>query len=277
MRTLGLLVLICLAGATYIVGFDNVPQGQPTAGNIDASQSSGVCPAPTILAVVNGASESSTISPGSVALIFWCEKTPPPASPILSVLVNGFPSYLYPASPIASSVVQSASSSLQVRVQFPEQVSPGIASLQLKLKTQEVARTKINLSQFAPGIFTVNGSGTGMAVAEHLNGKLVTAACPAAAGETVALFAEGLGPTTPQVATGELPVGSAHTNTVPTMTLGATAPNVLFADLSASLVGVYEVHFVVPGSAATGQHPVQIHLGAESSNTANFPVGKCGP
>ena len=279
MRILGLLVLLCLAGAAYIVGFDDVPAGEPALTGSN-TVNAGHCDPSAIKAVENGASDSSTVSQGSIAVIFWCASAVPlPATPVTSVLVNGLPGYLFPAiaPSVISALVDGFPGYLQVRVQFPVQVSPGIATLQLNRNTQEVAQTKITLTPFAPGIFTLDGSGTGLVVAEHPDGKLITPFCPAAPGEAVTLYADGLGPTTPQVTTGELPGGFARTNTLPTMKLGGAAAQVSFADLSASLVGVYEVHVVVPGSAAAGLHPVQIQMGAESSNTAQLPVGKCGP
>jgi uncharacterized protein (TIGR03437 family) len=278
-RTLGLLVLLCLAGAAYIVGADTVPQG-PAGGSSTSQVASRFCNPPTIASVENGASDSATVSPGSVAIILWCDNAIQlPATPVTSVLVNGLPSYLYPslATPVTSVLANGLLSYLQVRVQIPVEVNPGNANVQLKQNTQVLAQTEINLSTFAPGIFTADGSGQGLAIAEHSNGKLITAACPAIPGEAITLYAEGLGPTTPPVATGALPPGLNNTNTVPTLTVGGLQSSVLIAYLSTTLVGVDNIEFVVP-AVGSGQQPVQINIGGESSNTAQLPVGSksCG-
>jgi uncharacterized protein (TIGR03437 family) len=286
MRTLMLLVLLCLACAAYIVGFDNVPREQPApaSDNSAASQQPGYCNPPTIAAVEDGASDSSTLSPGSIAVIFWCENTVPlPATPVTSVLVNGSPSYLFPApaTPVTSALANSQPSFLQVRVQIPVSAKPGDATVQLKRKTQVLAQTEIDLSKFAPGIFTVDESGHGLALADHSNGSLITAACPATAGEVVTIYAEGLGPTTPAVATGALPPQGklATTNTAPVVTVGSNeAQYVIFAGLSPTLIGVYQINFVVP-DGGSGQLPLQLQIGPKSSNKAQLPVGKnsCAP
>lgn len=282
MRTLALLTLLCLGAAAYIVGFDKVPQA--SSGVKGASQAAaGYCNPPEIAGTINAASDSTTVSPGSVAVIFWCDNSVSlPASPITSVLVNGAPSYLYPppATPVTSMLANSQSSYLQLLVQLPVQASAGTKLIQLKRNTQVVAESGIDLSAFAPGIFTVNKLGTGLAVAEHSNGSAVTAACPANPGEAVTIYAEGLGPTTPPVATGELPPFGqlTSTNTLPAVTVGASDASVLFAILSFNVVGVYQVNFVVPAVGA-GQMPLQIQIGQQSSNTAQLPVGpnSCAP
>jgi uncharacterized protein (TIGR03437 family) len=281
MRTLGLLALLCLASAVYIAGFDNVPKGH--ANSNSASQATGYCDPSAIAGVVNGASDSTTLSPGSIAVIFWCDSTVPlPATPVTSVLVNSWPSYLYPpaATPVTSAVANSPSAYLQLSVQIPVEVSPGSKNLQLKRNNQVVAQTEINLSKFAPGIFTVKGSELSLAIAEHSDGKFVTAACPASPGEAVTIFAEGLGPTTPAVATGALPPGGqlTTTNTLPALTVSGNDANVLFAGLSPDFIGVYQLIFVVP-DGSSGQVPLQIQIGQGSSNTAQLPVGpnSCSP
>ncbi len=275
MRTLGLLSLLCLVSTAYIVGFDNVPK-EP-AGHKSVSEASGYCDPSTIAAVENGADDSSKLAPGGIAVIFWCDSTVPlPATPVTSVLVNGSPSYLFPpgATPVTSALANSSPGYLQLQVQLPVEVYPGNKTLELKRKGKVVAQTTIALSKFAPGIFTANGTGRGLAVAEHSDGSLVTTACPAPVGSAVSLYAEGLGPTTPVVATGDLPpVGKlVTTTTTPVVTVDGIDANVFFAVLSPTLIGVYQVNFLVP-DVASGAMLLHIQIGGKYSNTAQLPVG----
>jgi uncharacterized protein (TIGR03437 family) len=264
MRFWSLTVLLCLACAAGLAG---------DAAKV-AVQQPGYCNPPAIAAVTDGASDSTILSPGSIAVIFWCDDTvPPPTTPVTSVLVHGLPSYVYP-----NQAANNSTSYLQLTVQIPVGIEPGKANIQLKRGTKVLAHAPIDLSAFAPGIFTVNGSGSGLALAEHSNGNSVTTACPATPGEEVVVYAEGLGPTTPPVATGDLPAGLATTNTVPILTVGANKADIVFSGLAPTLVGVYQINFVVPASGS-GQKPLQIKIGQKSSNKVQLPVGpnSCAP
>ena len=55
----------------------------------------------------------------------------------------------------------------------------------------------VPLSATSPGIFSQDGSGTGIAVALHADGSLVSAESPAAPGETLTVLAAGLGTSMP--------------------------------------------------------------------------------
>jgi uncharacterized protein (TIGR03437 family) len=282
MRIWGLTVLLCVVCVACIAGFEGVPQRtQGSGGAKGAPQQPGYCNPPAIAAVTQGASDSTTLSPGSIAVVFWCEDTvPPPTTPVTSVLVRGLPSYIYPnqATPATSTPASNSASYLQLTVQIPVGINLGNANIQLKHGTKVVAHAPIDLSAFAPGIFTINGSGSGVALAEHPNGHSVSTACPATPGEEVAIYAEGLGPTTPLVAAGDLPTGLATTNAVPILTVGANEADIVFSGLSPSLVGVYQINFIVPASGS-GQKPLQIRIGQKSSNKVQLPVGpnSCAP
>ncbi len=284
MRTSAVLVLLCLACTAYIVGFDSVPKPpQSTAADYSAPPQPGYCDPPAIAAVEDGASYSSTLSPGSIAVILWCDNTVPlPTTPVTSVLVNGLPGYVYPLPTVTSAVSNTQPSYLQTTIQLPVGARTGDVNVQLKRESTVLAQKKIDLSKFAPGIFTLNDSGHGLALAEHDYGNYVTAACPAAPGETVTIYTEGLGPTTPAVATGDLPPEGklATTNTAPMVMIGGKeAQYVPFAGLSPTLIGTYLINFVVPQDSATGQLPLQIQIGPKSSNKVQLPVGpnSCAP
>ncbi len=180
MRIWGLIGLSCLACVAGVAGFDAVPQrsqgpGGPKAG----AQPAGYCNPPAIAAVVDAAPAiPRPFHQASIAVIFWCDNTvPPPTSPVTSVLVHGQPSYVYPNQATSAS---NSPSYLQLTVQLPVGITPGNANIQLKRGTKVLAHAPIDLAAFAPGIFTLNESGSGLALTRNIPTEaFITAACPA--------------------------------------------------------------------------------------------------
>ncbi|MFN7932051.1 MAG: hypothetical protein U0R19_01915 [Bryobacteraceae bacterium] len=103
----------------------------------------------------------------------------------------------------------------------------------------------------------------------HLDGKLVTAANPASAGETLVMYAFGLGQTGASIRSGDAvraPVGltdvamqfNPGVNLAPVRPTalpppGGNAPLPVFAGLTPSQVGLYQIAFTVPALAAGSQ------------------------
>jgi uncharacterized protein (TIGR03437 family) len=135
----------------------------------------------------------------------------------------------------------------------------------------QTATQSFTLAQASPGIFTINGSGTGDGVILHANNTLVSAANPAIAGEEVVIYATGLGPTSPSFATG---TGANQTNTTVmpiTVTVGGQNAAVVYSGLTQGLVGLYQVNAVMP-SGLTGSQPVVITLGTAYSSRAGVTM-----
>src|SRR5207245_11633067 len=71
---------------------------------------------------------------------------------------------------------------------------------------------------------------------------------PAPAGDTLTLFATGLGPVTPAAADGAISTDTSRQTTNPvTVSMGGAQATVSFAGLSPQFVGVYQLNVVVPG------------------------------
>ena len=131
----------------------------------------------------------------------------------------------------------------------------------------QIATQTFSLAQASPGIFTVNGSGTGDGVILHADNTLVSAARPATAGEEVVIYATGLGATTPSFATGTA-ANQANTTAMPVrVTIGGVNATVVSSGLTQGLVGLYQVNAVMP-SGLTGSQPVVITLGSTFSSRA---------
>ena len=124
-------------------------------------------------------------------------------------------------------------------------------------------------SLYAPAIF-------GGAVFKAIDGSQVTAANPATAGDSLLIYATGLGPTTPGLTSGQLvPAGSPAT-TVPVYTTAAVTVNFGGTNAAASrsagvpgLGGVYQVTATVPAGLTPGTVKLRLQMSFAASN----PIG----
>lgn len=123
----------------------------------------------------------------------------------------------------------------------------------------------LTLAPAAPGIFTVNASGSGDGVIVHGDNSLVSAAHPASAGEEVVIYATGLGATNPSFATGTAAIVINNTVLPVTVTIGGKSATVQYKGLTAGFVGLFQINVVVP-SGLTGSQPVVITAGTNYSS-----------
>ena len=168
-------------------------------------------PVVTASGVVNAASfaaATSGLAPGSIAVVFGSNLTegisaciPPACTPTFrsdnrlnttlagaEVEINGVPAPMFYASPT------------QLAVQIPVEATPrSTATLQASVDGEPGATIQIPIGAASPGLFF---SGTNVGVITHANGTLVTTASPAVPGETVSIYATGLGAASPVVPTG---------------------------------------------------------------------------
>ena len=128
-----------------------------------------------------------------------------------------------------------------------------------------------SLAPASPGIFTVDGSGSGDGVVVHANNSLVSAANPAIAGEQVVIYATGLGATNPSFATGT-PANQSNTTVLPVrVTMGGKGATVTYRGLTRGLVGLFQVNAIVP-SGPTGSQPLVITVGQSYSSRAGVTI-----
>jgi len=131
----------------------------------------------------------------------------------------------------------------------------------------------IQLTSDAPGIAQFPA---GEIIAQHLDSSLVLETSPAAPGEIIVFYVAGMGLTNQTV-----PSGTASPSTpnlaVPldaqTLTLnGAPVTNILFAGMTPTLVGLYQVDFQVPATAPNGDLQLVLTQTSGESNAAILPV-----
>ena len=137
----------------------------------------------------------------------------------------------------------------QINAQVPFAVSTG-NSVPVAISVGGLLTAPQNylIAPAQPGIFIAGDS----AAILDASFQLVTAQNPVRAGDTIQIFATGLGETDPEVGSGEpAPPFSTVRNPV-TMTIGGIAAPVVFQGLAPGFVGLYQVNVVVPAGVAPG-------------------------
>jgi len=141
-----------------------------------------------------------------------------------------------------------------------------------------VAGGPIVVTEYAPGLYTVNQEGTGQAMALNQDGTANSAKNPAKLGSTVELFGTGQGPVASPVPDGQ-PAPSTPDNTVAKPTTDGNAclagssyvcvalagygfASVEYSGLAPGQVGVWELKFTLPTSGLVpGTVPVRVAIG----------------
>jgi uncharacterized protein (TIGR03437 family) len=158
-----------------------------------------------------------------------------------------------------------------INVQVPWELE-GQTSVQVKVNVDfspsNVAT--ISLAPTAPAFFLM---ADGNVWARDLSYQAINAAAPAHPGETIELYANGLGPVTNQPPSGDpAPAGPYAETSAPVVMMGAQQATVLFSGLTPGSGTLYVVNVVVPPSLAPGVYPVTISIGGRTSPSAPIVV-----
>jgi uncharacterized protein (TIGR03437 family) len=133
--------------------------------------------------------------------------------------------------------------------------------------------TQVTVAQSSVGIFTTTGSGAGTALFTALDNTQKTYANAAKPGDTLTIWATGLGPiSTPDNA---LPTSFPDFPNVQVWVGGQSAQGVV-ARRSACCAGIDEIAFTMPAAANGCNVPVAVVSGGVSSNTVTLPVNSSG-
>ena len=241
---------------------DYNPRGKPAADVLRAWQSA---PDPHN-AVTNAASyRVDSVAPGAIVNLWGSSlsggsggATVVPLPTVLgdtSVTINGIPAPLFFVSP------------QQVNAQVPFEVGPGGAVSEVVSKSG-IALALINVVAAGPGIFTLNGQGTGDgAVLDAISYAPVSSTQPIAAGGYIAIYCTGLGAVTPATTTGNIPASPPpNTTATPEVRIDGQPVPMLGSVLAPGFVGVYQVNAQVPATLAAGAHQLQIVVAGAASN-----------
>ncbi len=119
----------------------------------------------------------------------------------------------------------------------------------------------------SPGLFTLNASGSGEALAvAYNNSQLNSASNPATVGDFLILYETGEGQTSPAGVDGALTVGA---NTLPLATVSATVNGtsayVAAVEAPEIVAGVLQVNLQIPAGVVSGSAEIKVNVGTYTS------------
>lgn len=210
---------------------------------------------------VNGASFApygNPTSPGGMLTLFGANLAPRSGAfttlPVplqlegVQVLINNRPAPLY------------AVSAGSINVLVPQATELGTANIVVNNNGTNSNTIQIEVTKTSPGIFSVPSGGAGIGAVLKLDYSLVSPTNMSKRGDTVQIFLNGLGATTPAVQDGQASTGLplSLVNGTVNVYIGGVKAQVSFKGLAPGLAGVYQINAVIPASAPGG---------------ANVPVG----
>ena len=173
----------------------------------------------------------------------------------------------------------------QINFQVPSGINPPGAAVPAQLERPDgtALLTRLSLQATAPGIFTVLAAGRGLASVlnqdNSLNGnpETILGVQPAARGSVIQIFATGAGATDLSLLPGEpAPAGGnplVRTQVQPTVRIGGSQAHVLFSEMAPGLVGVWQINALVPENITPDVAvPMSITAGGVTSNTVRIAV-----
>ena len=228
----------------------------------------GTLPIVSTNGVVNAASFATRISPGALATVFGSNfaltnagaQTPLPTSVQgVSVNVNG---QLAPVLYVTST---------QVNFQVPWETALGPATVTVAVNGGASNAVTVNVLGAAPGLFS---SSSGQAIVQNSDYTLNGPSNPAKAGSTIMAYLSGSGTVSPAVADGAAAPSNTlvYLNSASSATIGSSTAQVSFAGLAPGFVGLVQMNIVVPSDLPTGNYPLIVTIGSETSNPATISV-----
>lgn len=221
---------------------------------------------PSITRVVNAADQTQPVAPQGLVTIFGNN---------LSPITQTAPGGTLPTS-LSESCLQVNGLNIPVMFVSPGQMNAQLPNVEgnttLRMATPAGISDNFNLTILptAPAVFRVNVGDEGRpSVVRASNGLVTTPSNPVRRGDTLTIYATGLGRTSPEVSPGERSPSSplAGVVTPPIVTLGGVPMEVTFAGLTPGQVGVYQINVVVNQQAPTGLAiPLAISQGSGSTS-----------
>jgi uncharacterized protein (TIGR03437 family) len=131
-----------------------------------------------------------------------------------------------------------------------------------------------SLAAHAPGIYALNGSGTGQGAVLDASNQVVDASNPTRPGANVQIYATGLGLVSNQPPTGKPdPLSPLAKTSIPSVYIGGIDAPVLFSGLVPTAIGYYQINVQVPIGVQPGNAvPVSLSIGGVTSNTVTIAV-----
>ena len=270
-----------LSAGTY-TGTATIASNGLTSVTVNVSLTVTAPPPPTLTTVVNAATQQpGAVSPGEIITIYGTNVGPTtPAN--LTLLANGSVSTNIGGTQVFFDGIAAPLiyvSATQINLIVPYEIA---GRFQTALTVTRAGGTsnaiQLRVTDTAPGIFTLNASGSGQGAVLNQNNSVNGSSNPAAKGSIVSLYATGEGQLNPPGITGSVtsgippipkPTGAVSVNFVipgPNGTTVNVPATITFEGEAPSLVeGVLQVNFVVPATVPSGAQTVVLTVGANSS------------
>jgi uncharacterized protein (TIGR03437 family) len=219
-----------------------------------------------IASVTNGAGGSNIIAPNTWVTIKGTGLAPdtrtwqgsdfvnnqmPTMLDNVAVTLNGKNAYVYYISPT------------QINVLTPPDLATGTVQVQVSNSGFVSSVSTVQAQSYSVSFFLFNGGP--YVAATHLDGSLIGPpslypgfSTPATPGETIILYANGFGPTTPPVLKGSA-IQMGTLPSLPSLQIGGMTATVGFAGLISP--GLYQFNVTIPASAPNGDNPIQSEYG----------------
>lgn len=263
------------AGLAYALVFFSTPHAfqieygggnnDAFAAKVDFSQPAG----PSLSSVVNAASFSpgyasqfpeGAVAPGELVTIFGSGLGDQP-----SVSFDQYPA------PVISAT------NCQINAVVPFEVTEGPNTLvSIQSAEQTIGPLKLPVATAAPGIFTLNQTGSGQAAVVNQDGTINSSSNPAPRGSVISLYITGagtlgpylndgaVGPLSPPFPAPLAPIAATIANIAATITFAGQAPGLI--------AGVTQVNLEVPQGATPGVVPISISAGGYYPGSASRQI-----
>ncbi len=175
----------------------------------------------------------------------------------------------------------------QINVQVPYGLSTGQVIVQVLSNGQPGNRVSAIVDAIAPRLFLVgqtapDGGPYGAVFNSDstlaLPSNLIAGSHPAHRGDVLTIYALGLGPVSPPLATGEPAPSVAPQTTNPVQVVyggggtGSVSTNAIYAGLAPFFAGLYQINALLPQNAPTGNVPVTVSMPGVASNVIEMAI-----
>ena len=252
------------SAATLAVG---AATGGPAVGYLQSTLDPGVrTMSPGMLANVVGGGFLSAPGPGGPCATdpsYW-----PMKCQGVTVTING-----------RQAAIQMLTSNFMT-IQIPFEVTPGTATLTVErtvdsqtLKSTAFSFTLDALSPTLP----VNPPSTYAGIIIQSSNSAASATNPLIPGDTIFIYATGLGQTSPPLVTGFSLMQPARTVLTPSVTIGGKPLEGIVAEVLQGMIGQYRVTARVPAGLGTGDLPIVLEIGGKKSQAGLLAPVASGP
>lgn len=181
----------------------------------------------------------------------------------VTVLINNQPAPIYLVTP----------GTVDFLVPFSTQPPTATIAIQVGAQTSNIVTVPVAAT--APGLLTLDQTGSGPGAIQHADYSTVTASHPATAGEILQIYLTGLGAVNPTVADGAGSSTGTPSTTAeqPVVLIGGQPATVLYSGLTI-YPGLYQINVTMPPvpPGATAPLPVAISTSSAFHDQADIPV-----